>query len=44
MKYMFNTTDREVRAPREITRRLLTHKHRRPFDAVAYAAALEMLG
>ena len=43
MKNTFQKTDLQVRAVREISRRHL-RSTRRPFDAVAYAAVLEMLG
>jgi hypothetical protein len=44
MKTTFKKTDLQVRTVREIPRRYLSSTRRSPFDAVAYAAVLEMLG
>jgi hypothetical protein len=44
MMTILKTTDRQVRTPSQNRERLCPEIRRRAFDAVAYAAALEVLG
>jgi hypothetical protein len=44
MNRRYKTTDRNVRKPRPNAQIPISNITRRPFDAVAFAAALEVLG